>query len=180
LSLILAIFSLITAAQHSAIIHTLISPPKESVDSTEQANRIRPLVTKGVSKAVPKTESMSEDENDSHGEKVEKTSAGANPTPETSSKHRPSKNMMYIWQTPTMLMSWSWIMFMLGLILHATVPLRTDYECGNTRKSAIFFLATGTVVVLNFGWCSLWMYLAASKGVASKRASCLVDISQVC
>ena len=85
--------------------------------------------------------------------------------------------MIYSWQLPSMLMSWSWIFFLLAMTLTVVAPLGasltalvaapvaglvTAQEKRNDRKVAIFYLATSAVVVMNFVWSSFWCYRVAS------------------
>ena len=43
---------------------------------------------------------------------------------ESSSKtHKPNLMMVYVWQCPVMLMSWSWVFFYAGFILHILTPV---------------------------------------------------------
>jgi hypothetical protein len=69
--------------------------------------------------------------------------------------------MVYIWQSPVMLMAWSWALFLLGLILHIAAPFQYHTGRGSEEAMAISVLIIGGFVVINFGWCSFWMYRAA-------------------
>ncbi|KAI1617376.1 hypothetical protein EDD36DRAFT_479267 [Exophiala viscosa] len=73
----------------------------------------------------------------------------------------PSKRMIYIWQCPVMLMSWSWLTFLLALTLHVVAPLAAR-EKQNDRNVALFYCVACAVVVLNFAWSSFWHYRIAS------------------
>ena len=149
--MVLAILSLITAGQHSALIHTLVQH-KDDFYTTIHVQPILSLVATEQKK--PKntlTRSNSQQK-----------------TPGTPARivhdMRPSSMMIYVWQTPIMEMAWSVVSFVLGLILHITSPLRHDSPGIDDRRIAIFVLVAGGVASLNFGWCSLCLYRAANYG----------------
>lgn len=77
---------------------------------------------------------------------------------------RPSRMMMYIWQNPVMLMAWSVVAFILGLVIHITAPLRHDSPGARDWRSAVLFLVSGGPMALNFAWCSFWLYRCAKNG----------------
>ena len=64
--------------------------------------------------------------------------------------------MLYVWQCPLMLMSYSWATLLIGLTLHVCAPLISD-RAQNGQKVAIFYLATGIMLLLNFIWVSAWV-----------------------
>jgi hypothetical protein len=46
----------------------------------------------------------------------------------------PNLNMLYIWQSPMMLMSYSWVAFILALTLHVLTPLIRGHTWGSGTK----------------------------------------------
>lgn len=74
---------------------------------------------------------------------------------------RMSRAMLYVWQGPMMLMGWSWAIFMFGLVVHETSPLRHDHDTGNNVKSASFVLCVHCLLACNFVGTS--MYLKAAR-----------------
>ena len=82
-------------------------------------------------------------------------------------------NMLYVWQCPLMLMSYGWATLLVGLTLHVCSPLIphsgnherkvtvSTFQCTekllNKIQVAIFYLATGVALVLNFIWTSAWV-----------------------
>ena len=154
-SLILSVFSIITSAQHSAILHTIRGTKEDTPLSAFNVDRVIRLVSGNVPTRTNKTKSTTKREAVKDGSPAEQQVVVLGKLP------RVNYHMIYIWQNPVMLMAWSWTIFILGLILHVTAPLRHDEQTGNNRQSAIFVLTAGGLVILNFGWCSLWMYHAA-------------------
>lgn len=67
---------------------------------------------------------------------------------------RVSRRMLYVWQNPTMLMSYSWVMFIAGYALHILTPV-FDPSLGEvSAKVAIVTLCGCALVVLNFFFCA--------------------------
>lgn len=78
-------------------------------------------------------------------------------------RYVPSGNKIYIWQTPLMLMSWSWIFFLLAVTLRLASAFTSTQGDKVDVKVATFYFSVLTVVVGKFAWCSFWLYRAAGK-----------------
>lgn len=72
-------------------------------------------------------------------------------------------NMVFIWQCPTMLMSYSWAIFMIALTLHVLKPLIRREPWDDSSKIAVCYIIVGGTTTLNFAWCSFWSYRSARK-----------------
>ncbi|KAH6625630.1 hypothetical protein C7974DRAFT_425261 [Boeremia exigua] len=147
-SLVLAILSLITAGQHSALIHTLIQHEDAFYEALPTKVILR-LVALDVSSRIGAQQSSGRGPNRS------------GPPAKARTEAQQSAMMVYVWQNPVMKMAWSVVMFILGLVLLITSPLRHDPPGIDDPKIAIFVLVAGAVVLLNFGWCSFCLYRAA-------------------
>ena len=166
LSLVLAILSLITAAQHSALIHTLMGRDDSFLLSGNVNIRNSRAILKLVSIDGKKGPASSTDTSGSSKRKTNNDSAD---------KTRPSLKMIYIFQNPLMLMAYSWVTFIVGLALHVISPLRHESPSGiNDRRTAIFVLVGGGIAFLNFGWCSFWLYRVA-KCIDKDEVECLAE-----
>jgi hypothetical protein len=152
-SLVLAILSLITAGQQSALIHTLVGR-EEDLFTNLHTKAILKLVAVNSTYASATKDSEPDDSSDSS----KTLSVG------DEQETQPSVIMMYMWQNPVMLMAWSVVIFLLGLTLHVTSPLRHDLSGINNRKTGIFFLTSGAIASLNFLWCNFWIYRVAQHG----------------
>ncbi|TLD13524.1 uncharacterized protein PgNI_04889 [Pyricularia grisea] len=67
---------------------------------------------------------------------------------------RVSRRMLYIWQNPTMLMSYSWVMFIAGYALHILTPVFDPSQGEVSSTVAIATLCGCALVVLNFAFCA--------------------------
>ncbi|KAH6680241.1 hypothetical protein B0J14DRAFT_260731 [Halenospora varia] len=81
----------------------------------------------------------------------------------TTTKYPVNWNMVYIWQCPTMLMSYSWATFMIALTLHVLKPFIRREPWGDSSKIAVCYVIVGGTTTLNFAWCSFWSYRSARK-----------------
>lgn len=48
--------------------------------------------------------------------------------------------MLYVWQSPLMLMSYAWVMFLIALTLHVCTPLIEKHKWGNDTKACSTYL----------------------------------------
>jgi hypothetical protein len=149
------------AAQHGAIICTIQNPTVNNAAPDTDTDQVNRLVSQPVSR--PKNDTR----------KSQTISASPCPgsigqaqsvQPETEklSSLQWSSNMIYIWQNPMMQMAWSCVMFIVGLLLQITAPLRDDLDSGDNRKSAVSVLVFGGLLGINLAWGSFWMYRAAA------------------
>ncbi|KAK5682671.1 hypothetical protein LTS10_005800 [Elasticomyces elasticus] len=58
--------------------------------------------------------------------------------------------LAYAWQTPTMLMSYAWLSFMLGYAMYLLTPLLSVNTPGTSRASAIVEICLGGIAAANF------------------------------
>ncbi|KAI9699598.1 MAG: hypothetical protein M1820_007097 [Bogoriella megaspora] len=73
-------------------------------------------------------------------------------------KPRPKWKMVFIWQCPTMFMSYSLSFFLLGLTLLVCTPLIRGGAWNTNKAVAIFYLVNGAAAGLVFLLCSFWIY----------------------
>lgn len=79
--------------------------------------------------------------------------------PHTESSYTINWNMMFVWQCPMMFVSWSWVCFLVGLVLHVCTPLIMDSSTEDSqRKIAVVFLVNTGLIFATFAWCSFWVY----------------------
>ena len=67
-------------------------------------------------------------------------------------------NILYVWQSPLMLMSWAWFSLLVGLTLHVCSPLIAGNASRDEVRIAIFYLAVGLGLFVNFLWTSASTY----------------------
>lgn len=101
---------------------------------------------------------------EAHGAPVPELSNARRDAPfEAIEEAAPSLMMMYVWQNPVMLMAWSVVAFILGLVIYVTSPLRDDPPGSRDWRSAVFVIICGGLAALNFGFCSFWLYRSARR-----------------
>ncbi|OCL04825.1 hypothetical protein AOQ84DRAFT_391288 [Glonium stellatum] len=71
--------------------------------------------------------------------------------------------MIFVWQFPSMQMSYAWCTFLSGLTVYICTPLIRHQAWGDDTKIAIFYLAVGGVGLITFLFSSGFVY-AAEKG----------------
>ncbi|AEO58637.1 hypothetical protein MYCTH_2127689 [Thermothelomyces thermophilus ATCC 42464] len=67
-------------------------------------------------------------------------------------------NLVFIWQAPTMMMSYSIIGFLVGLVVYVTAPLYNQESFHGSSKAAVVFLLCAGISGSMFMWCSFWGY----------------------
>ncbi|KAK8055779.1 hypothetical protein PG993_001006 [Apiospora rasikravindrae] len=67
-------------------------------------------------------------------------------------------NMVFTWQAPMMLLSYSVVAFLTGVTVYVCTPLYADDESLGGSAAAYFYLAWFTVAAAIFVWCSFWAY----------------------
>lgn len=67
-------------------------------------------------------------------------------------------NMIFTWQAPVMLMSYSFILFLMGLTTFVITPLYDGRHFDVDCKAAIFYLVFFCVGVGVFIWSAFWAY----------------------
>ncbi|KAM0282447.1 hypothetical protein ACHAO9_010236 [Fusarium lateritium] len=72
---------------------------------------------------------------------------------QTGKKRKACRIMVWFWQCPTMLMSYSWVFFVTGYALHLLSPVFDASSSKTSRKVAILTLCGCGLVVLNFILC---------------------------
>ncbi|KAK0744372.1 hypothetical protein B0T21DRAFT_87866 [Apiosordaria backusii] len=65
-----------------------------------------------------------------------------------------SARMLWFWQCPTMLMSFSWVFFLAGYTLHILTPMFDASQAEFTRTPAIVTVCGCALVVVNFTFCA--------------------------
>lgn len=171
-SLLLAIFALITGAQHTALLETIIVCKNDCA-----LNDMRMYLHFFLKPACKDLEA------------------------DQSASPSISNNMVFIWQTPLMLMGWSWISFVLALTLHIVRPLCAALQNEDLRpvslshnglagpkyralkshtQAAIFYLSTCGTVCVAFIWCSFWAYRAASHINTTSKHVCVKVVALNC
>ena len=146
LSLILAVVSLATAAQHSSVIQALLSRKHSSMAPATIALRNSRSILNIVAIDRGGPAEMNGD-NISDSDIDRQVCA--------------SRMMIYVFQNPVMLMAYSWVTFMTGLMLRVISPLgKKSWQNQNDRRTAVFVLISGGIIFLNFAWCSFWWYRA--------------------
>ncbi|OTB05370.1 hypothetical protein M426DRAFT_10695 [Hypoxylon sp. CI-4A] len=67
---------------------------------------------------------------------------------------RISSRMLWIWQCPMMLMSHSWVLFIVGYALHLLTPVFDPSQSKVSFKAAVVTVSGCALVVLNFVFCA--------------------------
>ncbi|KAK8138124.1 hypothetical protein PG984_001504 [Apiospora sp. TS-2023a] len=67
-------------------------------------------------------------------------------------------NMVFTWQAPIMLLSYSVVSFLVGVTVYVCTPLYTDNDSLGGRAAAYFYLSWFAVAGAVFMWCSFWAY----------------------
>ncbi|KAI2620766.1 hypothetical protein GGS26DRAFT_307639 [Hypomontagnella submonticulosa] len=67
---------------------------------------------------------------------------------------RISSRMLWIWQCPMMLMSYSWVLFLVGYALHLLTPVFDPAQSENSFTVAVITVSGCALVVLNFIFCA--------------------------
>ncbi|KAK4170957.1 hypothetical protein QBC36DRAFT_350684 [Triangularia setosa] len=65
-----------------------------------------------------------------------------------------SARMLWFWQCPTMLMSFSWVLFLAGYTLHILTPIFDASKAEFTGTPAIVTVCGCALVVINFFFCA--------------------------
>ncbi|KAJ5994808.1 hypothetical protein N7481_001785 [Penicillium waksmanii] len=84
-------------------------------------------------------------------------------------------SMILTWQCPMMLMAWSWVGYLVAIVVLISrpfiAPVNSDTD---ERKTAIFSLTFGSFMFLSFMWSSWFIYQASrSFKIISPRARLL-------
>lgn len=69
-------------------------------------------------------------------------------------QRRISSRMLWIWQCPMMLMSHSWVFFIVGYALHLLTPVFDPSQSEVSFKVAVVTVSGCALVVLNFAFCA--------------------------
>lgn len=134
-SLLLSLWSLITGAQQKSVIHAVPIAHRDPAQNRQTANFIlrRPPTRRGSRRTFAEL------------------------------------NMLYVWQCPLMLMSYGWAFLLLGITMHVCSPLiersgpdprkvirapGNGGQIAENHQVAIFYLATGLFLFVNFVWTS--------------------------
>ncbi|KAK8088568.1 hypothetical protein PG997_003529 [Apiospora hydei] len=67
-------------------------------------------------------------------------------------------NMVFTWQAPMMLLSYSIVAFLTGVTVYVCTPLYADDDTLGGRAAAYFYLSWFSVAAAVFVWCSFWAY----------------------
>ncbi|KAI1760087.1 hypothetical protein GGR53DRAFT_526516 [Hypoxylon sp. FL1150] len=67
---------------------------------------------------------------------------------------RISNRMLWIWQCPIMLMSYSWVLFLVGYALHLLTPFFDPSRSEISFDAAVVTVSGCALVVLNFAFCA--------------------------
>ncbi|KAI0169921.1 hypothetical protein GGR52DRAFT_487888 [Hypoxylon sp. FL1284] len=65
-----------------------------------------------------------------------------------------SSRMLWIWQCPMMLMSYSWVLFLVGYAVHLLTPVFDPSQADMSFKIAIITISGCALVVVNFIFCA--------------------------
>lgn len=158
-SLSLAIFALITSNQHSALMDSSLGPPSSNMTN------VAPNFGPGTIMVVFTTNSP-----DGNSASIRLSGQPSNDfekqvTADFALFHSSdwhTKHLVYIWQCPLMLMSWSWVTYLIAQTLHIARPLFRRSVGTDDKKVAIAYLSICCIIVVNFAWCSFWFYRTAS------------------
>lgn len=79
--------------------------------------------------------------------------------------------MIFIWQFPSMQMSYAWCTFLSGLTVYICTPFIRHQPWSNDMKIAIFYLAVGGVGLITFLFSSGFVYAAEKSSERSAQNS---------
>ncbi|KAF2471779.1 uncharacterized protein BDR25DRAFT_285382 [Lindgomyces ingoldianus] len=135
-SLVLSILGILLAAQQIAILYALGPLPR--VTKPDQADaaiqRYSPLLLSKASKQIFQVESQSK------------------------KSVQPRKKMVFIWQCPMMLMSYSVTAFLAGLTILVCTPLIRRDEWNSGCNIAVMYLTISAISSAAFLFCSFWIF----------------------
>lgn len=105
---------------------------------------------------------------------IEKVPAALNlflkPAGVTTKQRAISMRMLWVWQCPTMLMSYSWVFFLIGYALYILTPVFDASQAEVSWKVATVTVCGCGLIVLNFSVCA---------GICQHRLSERASLSQV-
>ena len=155
-SLFISVLGIVLAAQQIAVLQLIGQPPKKGAEKTADVRRYLPLMLSEVSQQAASRDLA--DESDGIG------------------VWKPRWKMVFMWQCPTMFMSYSIIFFLSGLTILVCTPLfrgghwKTGFNVSVYTyllvqrkilmpwKVAIVYLAIEAISGGIFIFCSFWVY----------------------
>ncbi len=120
-SLALAISALISSAQQSKVLDSLPSTSDDSI-----AKEDLEIVAQSILRLSP-SQNLPQNSQDTLVKRGGSHQA-----------------MVYVWQCPTMFMSYAWLTFLVGLTLHICTPLILGYPWGNNTKVSLKLAAVSS------------------------------------
>lgn len=128
-SLLLAIIALITSTQQSTLLQTASIDRRSTTSSVDDIQRHLRFLLASPKKAPTSIPSTNRLTPRSDLERNILTNVQAS---------QPSWFMLFYWQCPMMLMSYSWVAFLLALTLHVCAPFMRPFEPADSTKAGPF------------------------------------------
>lgn len=152
-SLILSILGIMLAAQQTAVLQLLGKPPliQQTINSDyapeiADVRRFLPLILREVARSAESSSSRRAE------------SAASWDGDSVVGEWRPRWKMVFVWQCPSMFMSYSVCFFLAGLTLFVCTPLIRGDTWNSASDVAVVYLATGATAGAVFMFATFWVY----------------------